>query len=205
MFKHQFDFSRIDAKLQKKIVQGTVAPRPIAWILTKNEDGSNNLAPFSFYTMISSTMVSVSFQRLNQDMKHTYENLIREKEAVIHVVDEAHLKVMDQSGYTYPKNVSEITENDLEIESSVLLETQTLKEALISLEVKFEQDIELLDSKHEKVEANLVLMRVIGAQISDVVYDSEKQYILTEKLNPVSRLAGPNYALVKPIDYKRQY
>ena len=32
----------------------TIAPRPIAWTSTLNEDGSANLAPFSFFTGVSS-------------------------------------------------------------------------------------------------------------------------------------------------------
>ena len=32
----------------------TIVPRPIAWTSTLNEDGSANLAPFSFFTGVSS-------------------------------------------------------------------------------------------------------------------------------------------------------
>ena len=32
----------------------TIVPRPIAWVSTLNEDGSANLAPFSFFTGVSS-------------------------------------------------------------------------------------------------------------------------------------------------------
>ena len=32
----------------------TIVPRPIAWASTLNEDGGANLAPFSFFTGVSS-------------------------------------------------------------------------------------------------------------------------------------------------------
>ena len=39
----------------------TVIPRPVAWILTENEEGDYNLAPFSFFTAISSRPPLIMF------------------------------------------------------------------------------------------------------------------------------------------------
>ena len=32
----------------------TIIPRPIAWVLTENDNGSSNLAPFSYFTALCS-------------------------------------------------------------------------------------------------------------------------------------------------------
>lgn len=37
-----------------KVLTALVTPRPIAWVSTLNEDGSVNLAPFSFFNVFGS-------------------------------------------------------------------------------------------------------------------------------------------------------
>ena len=87
----------LDSKTRQKIVQGSVIPRPIAWLTTLNTDNSINLAPFSYFTMLSSTMVGVSIQRVAGKQKDTARNLLRTKEAVIQIPDRSLLKLMDLS------------------------------------------------------------------------------------------------------------
>jgi len=38
-----------------------VAPRPIAWVSTLSQDGTPNLAPFSFFNAISATPPMLGF------------------------------------------------------------------------------------------------------------------------------------------------
>lgn len=89
-------------------MKGSVIPRPIAWITTLNEIASVNLAPFSFFNVISPTLLAVSFQKTNDKQKDTFLNLVREKEAVIHIVDESLLEVMDQTSASLAVNESEV-------------------------------------------------------------------------------------------------
>ena len=103
------------------------------------------------------------------------------------------------------RNQSELQFVDLNLASSQIVETPTIKEALISLEVKFEQEILLTSSISDDVDAHLVLLRVVGMSVDSSVFNAEKGYILADVLNPVARLAGPNYGKIVPIDYKRQY
>ena len=56
--KLNIDFDKIDEKNRMKLVKGSVIPRPIAWITSLNEDGSINLAPFSYFNVISPTLLS---------------------------------------------------------------------------------------------------------------------------------------------------
>jgi flavin reductase (DIM6/NTAB) family NADH-FMN oxidoreductase RutF len=50
-----------DFKDNYKWLIGSILPRPIAWVSTKNKDGSNNLAPFSFFTAISAKPMMICF------------------------------------------------------------------------------------------------------------------------------------------------
>ena len=60
------EFSRPDAYFA---MTQTVLPRPVAWVLSENENGSYNLAPYSFFNAVSSDppllMFSVGLQDLS--------------------------------------------------------------------------------------------------------------------------------------------
>lgn len=66
-----------------------VAPRPIAWVTTVNEDGSVNAAPFSWFQTVSTKpprfMLSFA-DKPGGEAKDTLRNAMREKSLVIQIV-----------------------------------------------------------------------------------------------------------------------
>ena len=48
-----FDFEELGPKDRYKLITATVVPRPIALVTTRNENGSINAAPFSFFNVFS--------------------------------------------------------------------------------------------------------------------------------------------------------
>lgn len=48
-----FDFASIAPRDRYKLLVSTVAPRPIAWIVSRNAEGCLNAAPFSFFNVLS--------------------------------------------------------------------------------------------------------------------------------------------------------
>lgn len=204
MKKHHFKFREIETKLKRKLLQGAISPRPIAWMTTKNSDGSINVGAFSYFNMFNPEIVGVSILKDKGQDKDTYINLIREKEAVIHIADYSLIKEMDTTGLTLPYGQSELELTNLSTMKSEWLNTPTITQAKVTIEVKLQQDIELYDEDHQNILSNLLLLRVVGINLNDEVFDEQKQYVLLDKLNPVTRLAGPNYGLVNPVAYKRQ-
>ncbi|MDP4952270.1 MAG: flavin reductase, partial [Flavobacteriales bacterium] len=69
---------------------GAIAPRPIAFASTIDEQGRPNLAPFSFFNVFSANPPILIFSpaRRGRDntTKHTYENVLKVPEVVINVV-----------------------------------------------------------------------------------------------------------------------
>ena len=65
-----FDFTIIDDPKKVKIVQGSVSPRPIAWISSHNKNGIVNLAPFSYFQMLTSSPFSFIFEVRWQNERH---------------------------------------------------------------------------------------------------------------------------------------
>ena len=47
------DPDQLDTTSVYKLLTGAVVPRPIAWVSSRSGDGILNLAPYSFYNMVS--------------------------------------------------------------------------------------------------------------------------------------------------------
>ena len=205
MSKIHFDYDLIENDLRSKLLKGSVIPRPIAWISTLNETGTLNLAPFSYFNVVSSTMMIVSFMRMEASQKDTFVNLMREKEAVVHIVDYSLLEKMDETGKFLLRNDSEFEKSDLSLSSSIKNRTPGIKEALVSFEVVLDQSIPLTYYDNNDTEADLVILRAIASSVDESVYNSEKEYIMGKELNPVSRLGGVEYGLTEVLDFERKF
>lgn len=200
------NYNNIDAKLQKKITQGSVIPRPIAWITSTNSNGSTNLAPFSYFSMLSPTMLSVSILRNENKHKDTSRNVLNNKEAVIHIGDITLIEQLDLSSKPLLENESEIELTNLTLTKSKIVKTSAIKEAKIRLEVVLENHLELKDYTNTFVEADLFIFRIKYAYLDINVFDNEKGYILHDKLRPIARLSGPSYAEIVEIKkFKRKF
>lgn len=63
----------------------------------------------------------------------------------------------------------------------------------VRFECKVEHQYEIKNDEGVTA-ADLILARIIYIHIAEDVYDEKRGYILTNKLNPVARLAGNEYA-----------
>jgi len=95
------NYDNITATERYKLMSGTIIPRPIAWIVTYSENGTTNIAPFSYFTPLSSepplVIVSIGHKK-NGHPKDTLYNLRHTQKCTICMVPESHLVQMDQSG-----------------------------------------------------------------------------------------------------------
>jgi len=101
------------------LVASCVIPRPIAWISTYNNDGSVNLAPFSYFTPLSSNpatmMVSIG-HKTNGELKDTLKNLKNNKFCTINMASPEFLELLHQSSYSYEYNESEVEKLSIKTE-----------------------------------------------------------------------------------------
>ncbi|WP_252899125.1 flavin reductase family protein [Lactococcus fujiensis] len=79
-----FNVEELDERQIYKLMSGSIIPRPIAWVTTQNRSGLVNVAPFSFFNVVSSQppLVSIAFTA----KKDTFNNIMATKEAVIHLI-----------------------------------------------------------------------------------------------------------------------
>ncbi|MBC2121562.1 flavin reductase family protein [Listeria marthii] len=191
-----FKSAELSQKDNYKFLTGSIIPRPIAFITTLAEDGVTvNAAPFSFFNVVSSSpaIVSIAVQRANGEQKDTARNAAFTKELNIHIVSEEFVEEMNKTAARLARDVSEIDKTNLHLEPVQGMKTPKISEAKIVLTAKLEQIIPIKNDAGEVV-SDLILARIVTYDFADDVFDPEHQYILPEKLAPVARLAGNDYA-----------
>lgn len=200
-----YKYKDLDSKTQQKISQAAIIPRPIAWITSLNENGTVNLAPFSYFALLSPSLMAVSFTKIEDSYKDTYHNIKKNKEAVINIPSQTLLEAVDKSSEALAYNVSELDTLGLTVSKSKNIKTPILDEALINFEVVLLEDLEFMDITRDHIENNVVFLRIVGVHLSEEVYDSKTQYINQDVLRPISRLAGATYGGIEVLDYKRKF
>jgi flavin reductase (DIM6/NTAB) family NADH-FMN oxidoreductase RutF len=176
-----------------KLLIGSVIPRPIAFVTTLTQDGVLNAAPFSYFSIVSSTppLLSVSIQRRAGVMKDTARNAIDTGSLVIHIVDESIVEGVNETAASLPPDESEVALTDLTPIASEAIVVPGIAEAKVRMECVLERAIPLGGIGGAPA-CDLLIGRVVRFHIADEVYD--RGQINPGKLNPVSRLAGQDYA-----------
>ncbi|PKL01280.1 MAG: hypothetical protein CVV56_01390 [Tenericutes bacterium HGW-Tenericutes-1] len=186
------DFEALENKSQYKLLIGSVVPRPIAFVTSVSENHVLNGAPFSYFGVVSSEppLLSVSIRKEGVEPKDTLRNILSKKQFVIHIVSKNYLNQVNQSSFSYPKEVSEIEATKLTKVKSQKIDVDGVKEAKIRFECILEQAIDLPGSV-------LVIGRVVYAHFDEDVYQNGK--INIDLLQPISRLAGNKYGTIGEI------
>lgn len=177
-----------------KLLSGSVIPRPIAWVMTKDIE-TLNLAPISFFQVASGLMpwLTLSVGYRNGKRKDTADNILTHEEAVVHLVDEDLVKQMNATAASLPHDQSELDLINLPLVPSQTVEVPGLKAAKIRFETKL-YDYKLLKDPAGQPMSDFFFLEVTDMYFDESVLDPDKKYVDYHAFNPVARLAGPNYA-----------
>ncbi|MDT2808597.1 flavin reductase family protein [Vagococcus lutrae] len=175
-----------------KLLVGSVIPRPIALVTTQSEEGLVNLAPFSFFNVVSSNppVLSLSVQRMNGEMKDTARHLLATKEAVLHIVDEENVAEANKTAATLPAEMSELTISNFETIPSDVVRVPAVKPAKARYETTLLEYVPV--KKGEMITADFFLLEIKAYHLDEAIYEAGR--INPKALGAVSRLAGNNYA-----------
>lgn len=120
---------------------GSIIPRPIAVISTRNPDGSNNLAPFSFFTSVSAKPMIVAFcpmiRTATGDFKDTVKNILREKEFVVNFCTEDNYEKVNLASTELAFGEDEFAISKLTPIESEFVKARRMKESPIHFECIF--------------------------------------------------------------------
>ncbi len=182
-----------DKELTEKyqLMAQTIIPRPIAWIVTKSKSGVLNIAPFSYFTGLSSnppTMIVSIGHKSDGSQKDTLKNIRETKKCTICMVDEKSLEKMHFSSKELREDESEAKVFDIKTKDIFEDFPPMVADVPSAFFCELYQVIELKDSK------TIPLIVEIKAQFIDdkIIKDSEK---ITIDFEPVARV-GKSYALL---------
>lgn len=181
------------AKLQGYL-QGAVAPRPIAFASTIDENGNPNLSPFSFFNVFSSNPPILIFSPARRvrdnSVKHTLINAGNTKEVVINVVNYEIVQQMSLSSTEYPDGVNEFEKAGLTMLPSDIVKPFRVAESPVQFECKVNEVIAL---GTEGGAGNLVICEVVKIHIDEAVLDANG-VIDQHKIDLVARCGGNWYS-----------
>ncbi|CAM3525083.1 flavin reductase family protein [Flavobacterium gelidilacus] len=194
----QFNTQDTDEKLLYKLLTGTIIPRPIGWISTIDDKEINNLAPFSYFNMVSSDPPCVMFstRRDNNKNKDTLNNVLNNNEFVVNLVTLDIVEQMNATSASVDALTDEFELAKLTPINSVMVKPKRVKESLVHLEC--EKIHHYFIDNETNGGACVVIGKIKIIHIDDSIL-MDNNYIDLDKYKPVARLAGSNYGTLGEI------
>jgi len=169
----------------------TIVPRPIAWVSTVNEDGTANLAPFSFFTGVSSDpptcLICVARNKAGAK-KDTWINIERTGEFVIHVVTDALAEKMNATSRAFPYGTDEIDATGLTKVPADRVAVPRVAESPVAMECKLERIVEVGRPGGENA---IIVGEILLWHVEDDLLVGGR--IDAGRLDAIGRMSGQSY------------
>ncbi|MDJ0825381.1 MAG: flavin reductase family protein [Rhodobacter sp.] len=174
-----------------------VTPRPIGWISSRDDQGRDNLAPYSFFNAVAYVPPQVMFASTTakEDRDGTKDSVgnIRETGVFcVNVVEYAMREAMNVSSGTYPREVDEFDRAGLQKAECETVACARVAAAPANLECRLTQIVQLPGA------ANFVVFgEVTGVHLRDDCL-VEGRFDIT-RFQPLARLGYRDYARVAEV------
>jgi len=184
----QFEMEKTPHRQIYNLLIGLVAPRPIAWVTSMDEEGKPNAAPFSAYNYLCTDPPIVGMGVTNRPEarftpKDTARNIRRTGEFVINVVTDDLLEKMNICATDFPAGVNELEMAGLTTAPSSVVKVPRIAEAHAALECREFTTMEIGRSR-------IILGRVVAMYVEDRFVDPAGPYIKADELHAVGRMNG---------------
>ena len=169
------------------LLNGLVAPRPIAWVSTVAADGTRNLAPFSFFNAFSffPPTIGIGPGSRNGINKDSLRNCRETGELVVNLVSEDLAELANLSSAEFPSEVDEWELTGLESASSVVVAPERVAASPASLECRVRQIVDLGDPKLPT--NSLIIAEVVRLHVNEALDGLTPR---PEALRLVGRMGG---------------
>jgi flavin reductase (DIM6/NTAB) family NADH-FMN oxidoreductase RutF len=178
------------------IFNAIVAPRPIAWVSTVDEDGVANLAPFSYFNLLTSNPPTTIFSCTapgDRREKDTVANVRSTGEFVINIVSHELLHAMHASSATVPHGVDEFALAGVARTASANVRPPRVSAAPAALECRAIQFLEIEAERAGDSRCTAVIGRVVGLHVAPEFLDANGRFD-SVRARLMARLGGHQYA-----------
>ncbi len=173
-----------------------IIPRPIAWVLSENQSGSYNIAPFSYFNALSSDppMVVMSIGRKNiapyvGEEKDTRVNIRERQHFVVHIAHREQAAAMTQTAATLGAEESELDKLGLELADMPGSSLPRIKACRLAFACQL-MEIQSVGDQ------DFIFGRVTDLYVDDDVAGQDAKgrlKIMADKVDPIGRLGGGEY------------
>ncbi len=192
------DFTQISPNQRYHLLTQTVIPRPIAWVLSENEDQSLNLAPFSFFNAMCSDpalLVMSIGKKERGERKDTARNLLSGREFIVHIASTSQAEALTKTAASLAYGKSEVHEAELPLVDFEGCALPRLADCSIAYQCELYE--------HHLVGPNeqaFIYAKVKSLYLSDAVATKHDKRISVDanKVDPLARLGAAQYAAIGP-------
>lgn len=207
----QLNFAELNQNQRYHLMTQTIVPRPIAWVLTQNEEGAQegsgfNLAPFSFFNAVSAepAIVMLGFtHKSDGSAKDTWHNLLHSKQCTIHLASLEQLDALVQTSAELDYGTSEVDANKLKLAEFAPHTLPRLAKAPVALGCTLHS----YQTFGEKENSGVVFCEIHHVHIDDQIsHKTAEGRIIVDatKYMPPARLGGLNYATMYKVEEKQR-
>jgi flavin reductase (DIM6/NTAB) family NADH-FMN oxidoreductase RutF len=183
------DFATLTEYQRYKLMASLIVPRPIALVTTLSETGVVNAAPFSMFNMLGEEppIVMISINRLKDGaLKDTAANIVRTKEFVVHISDEAMAEKMHRCGERLPPDVSELDKVGLHTAPCNAVKPSRIVEAPVAFECTLWETLETASRQ-------IFIGQVRWLHAREGLIDTELWRVRLQEYFPVARFGASFY------------
>jgi flavin reductase (DIM6/NTAB) family NADH-FMN oxidoreductase RutF len=168
--------------------------RPVGWLSTQSPDGIANLAPYSFFNIVSERPHYVVIG--STGYKDSLRNIQSTGEFAVNVATFPLREAMNKSSARVAPSVDEFDLAGLTKAHCQFIKAPRVAESPACLECRLHQILELPDDEG-KVSNWLVLARIIGVHIDDRFIDDGR--VNSAAMQMITRLGYSEYATVDSV------
>jgi flavin reductase (DIM6/NTAB) family NADH-FMN oxidoreductase RutF len=194
-----YETDKNDHGLPYNPVKACVVPRPIGWLTTISAAGVVNLAPFSFFNLLSYDPPFVLFSAGGHEedggKKDSVMNIEATGEFVYNMATWAQREQMNRTALIVERGLDEMAATGLEPLPSRLVRPPRVKGSPVQFECLRHEIIVLPGRKSEH---HLVLGRVVAVHIDDAVLTADGRVDVL-KMRPIARLGYKDYTSVESV------
>lgn len=195
-----YETDKNDHGLRYNPLKACVVPRPIGWITTISAAGVVNLAPFSFFNVLSYdppfVMFSAGSHEEDGGKKDSVLNVEATGEFVYNMATWAQRDQMNQTALIIEHGIDEMAATGLDPLPSRLVRPPRVKGSPVHFECRLHQIVTLPGHKPSS-EHHVVIGRVVAVHIDDAALTDGRVDVL--RLRPIARLGYKDYTSVESV------